>query len=112
MFISALLAAVASAALGNAPAPTLQPITLPKGETFATLATPLSRPIDTVFDGRIWHCEGQTCRAGYTSSARSQSTTRECAAVAKRIGAFESYQTGSDLLAADALTTCNATAKR
>jgi hypothetical protein len=112
MFASIVLAAVASATLANAPAPTVQPISLSKGVTVARLAAPLSKPVDQVFDGRIWHCEGQTCRAGFTTSAVSQSTTRECATVAKKLGAFEAYQTGSDLLAGDALAKCNASAKR
>lgn len=112
MFTSFVLASVASATLANAPAPTIQPVSLARGVTVAQLAAPLSRPVDQVFDGRIWHCEGQTCRAGFTTSAISQSTTRECATVAKKLGAFASYQTGSDLLAGDALAKCNASAKR
>jgi hypothetical protein len=112
MFINIVLAAVASATLANAPAPTLQPISLAKGVTVAHLASPLSHPVDQAFDGRMWHCEGQVCRAGFTTSAVSQSTTRECATVAKKLGAFDSYQTGSDLLAGDALEKCNASAKR
>lgn len=112
MFASFVLAAVASATLANAPAPSVPPLQLAKGVTVARLATPLSRPVDQAFDGRIWHCEGQTCRAGYVSSAVSQKTFRECATVAKRLGAFESYQTGPDLLAADDLAKCNAAARR
>ena len=112
MFTSSILAAVAAAALANAPAPTLTNVSLAKGASYARLVTPLSQPSDPVLDGRIWHCEGQVCRAGALGTAHAQSLGRECATVAKKVGAFESYQTGSDALAAEDLAKCNASARR
>ncbi len=112
MFIIIQIAAVAAAAfVANAPAPTAAPVApLPKGVTIARLATPLARPADPVFDGRLWHCEGAVCRSG-TAAVRAQSTAQECASLASRLGAFESYQTGADALGGEKLAKCNAGAK-
>lgn len=113
MFTSPIFAAaVAAAALANAPAPSVQPVSLVKGASYAKLVTPLARPADPVLDGRIWHCEGQVCTAGALSTAHAQSLGRECATAAKKLGAFEVYQTGSDVLAGDDLAKCNASARR
>lgn len=112
MFVQAFAALAVAAVAANAPAPTVTPVSLAKGATYARLTTPLTRSADPVIDGRIWHCEAQTCRAGATSTARVQSLGRECASAAKSLGAFESYQTGADVVAGDDLGKCNAAARR
>ncbi len=112
MFVQALAALAVAAVAANAPAPAVTPVSLAKGVTYARLAIPLTRPADPVIDGRIWHCEAQTCRANATSTARVQSLGRECASAAKSLGAFELYQTGSDVVAGDDLGKCNTSAKR
>lgn len=107
----AMIAAVALAA--TAPTPKPAPVdALPKGVTVARLSTPLARPADPVLDGRIWHCEGSTCRVAANTSAKSQSLARECGAAARELGAFESYQTGAATLDGDDLARCNAAARR
>ena len=114
MFITNVItAAVAAATLASAPAPhaTLQPVSLAKGATFARLVTPLAQAADPVLDGRIWHCEGATCQVGAFTNARPQSVGSECSTAARKLGAFEFYQTGSTLLDGDALAKCNSAAK-
>ena len=112
MFVQALAALAVAAAVANAPAPSVTPVSLVKGASYARLTSPLARGADPVIDGRIWHCEGQVCRAAPLSTARSQPIGRECASVAHHVGALETYQTGADLLGGDDLAKCNAAARR
>ena len=107
----AMIAAVAIAA--TAPAPKAASVeALPKGVTMARLATPLAAPADPVMDGRIWHCEGDTCRVNAAATARSQSIARECETASSALGAFEFYQTGARALEGDDLARCNAHARK
>lgn len=116
MFITVQLAALAAAAVAatSVPSPTvtLQPVSLAKGAAYARLVTPLARPADPVLDGRIWHCEGQVCRANAFSTAHAQSLGRECASAARKLGAFEHYQNGSEVLQGEDLAKCNTSARR
>lgn len=113
--VAGLLAAAAPAfageAAGSAPAPAFAKLDLRKGETVATLATPLKSPKDPVIDGRIWHCEASTCRVASFASAHALPLVRECSDAAKSVGAFASYQTGDEVLAGDSLTKCNTAAR-
>ena len=107
----AMIAALAFSA--TAPAPKAAPLDpLPKGVTMATLATPLAEPSDPVLDGRIWHCEGATCRVNAATSARAQSIGSECEDASHMLGAFETYQTGARTLEGDDLARCNAHARK
>ena len=112
MFVQAFAALAVAAVAANAPAPTVTSVSLSKGASYARLTTPLTRAADPVIDGRIWHCEAQTCRAGAATTARAQSLGRECASAARALGAFEVYQTGSDVLGGEDLGKCNTAAKR
>ncbi len=85
--------------------------TLAKGVTRVQLAAPLVKAIDPVIDGRIWHCEGDACQANPMPGSRAQSLQRECEAAARTIGAFQTYQTGPEELAADKLARCNTQAR-
>ena len=114
--IAGLLVAAAPAfageTAGSAPTPGLTKLDLRKGETVATLATPLKSPKDPVIDGRIWHCEAATCRVGALTSAHAQTIGRECADAAKMVGAFASYQTGDEAVDGEALAKCNTSARK
>ncbi len=107
----AMIAAVALAA--TAPAPKAAPLDpLPHGVTMARLVTPLAQPVDPVLDGRIWHCEGATCRVNAATSARAQSIASECEDASHALGAFEFYQTGARSVEGDDLARCNAHAHK
>ena len=73
--VAGLLATAAPAfageAAGSAPTPGVTKLDLRKGETVATLSTPLKSPKDPVIDGRIWHCEASTCRVAALTSAHA-----------------------------------------
>jgi hypothetical protein len=118
--IAGLLAAAAPAFAGpalsgeaaSAPTPGITKLDLRKGETVAVLATPLKSPKDPVIDGRIWHCEADTCRVSPLSTAHAEPLGRECADAAKMVGAFTSYQTGADTVDGEALAKCNTSARK
>lgn len=99
-----LLAAGAASAQDAAP--------LRKGEVLAMLSTPLTKGFDPVIDGRIWHCDGDTCRANPLSTMHAQTTLRECQSAVRVTGAFASYRSGADTLAAEQLEACNARARK
>lgn len=103
--------ALAGVALSAVPA-SAQSSDLRKGETYATLSSPLKEPFDDVIDGRIWHCDGTTCRVAPTQTASGQSVARECANASRKLGAFATYQTGSATLDGDKLSACNTGAKK
>ncbi len=113
--IAGLLATAAPAFAGeaaSAPTPGVTKLDLRKGETVATLATPLKSPKDPVIDGRIWHCEAATCRVSPLSTAHAAPIGRECADAAKMVGAFASYQTGDETVDGEALAKCNTSARK
>jgi hypothetical protein len=115
MSIKTLIAglALAGVALSTVPASAqTAKLELRKGETVATLVNPLKRPFDDALDGRMWHCEGVSCRAPALSTASGTSLARECATAAAKLGAFAQYQTGDKVVEGDALAACNAKAKK
>ena len=103
--------AVAAVALSAVPA-SAQMMELRRGETSATLASPLKEPFDDAIDGRMWHCEGTSCHVSPMATASGQSLARECANAAHKVGAFATYQTGSMVVDGDKLNTCNTGAKK
>ena len=112
--VAGLLVAAApafAAENGSAPTPGVTKLDLRKGETVAMLAKPLRSPKDPVIDGRIWHCETDTCRAEPTRTSRAVALGRECSDAARSIGAFASYQTGDDMVSGDDLAKCNTSAR-
>lgn len=111
--IAGLLTAAAPAFAGeSASAPGMAKLDLRRGETVAMLVTPLKSPKDPVIDGRIWHCEAATCRVSPLSTVHAQAIGRECATAAKQVGAFASYQTGDETVDGEALSKCNASARK
>lgn len=83
---------------------------LPNGYSEATLATAVAKPKTVIIDGRFWKCADKTCYANPSEQASQQAFGRECARVAAKFGAFESYTTGEKTFTADELTACNAKA--
>ena len=81
------------------------------GESRAVLATPATKPIERVIDGRIWRCDGAVCGAQPTAQADAQRIASECRHAAVHLGAFLAYQTGSKSLTSAQLTDCNASLK-
>lgn len=71
----------------------------------AVLAKPASRAV-IVLDDRVWHCDGRVCRAD--RRGRSQSLTRECARVARRLGALIAYSRAGAAIDPATLALCNA----
>lgn len=110
MMMKTLAAALALTSLALATGAEAQ--ALRKGETSATLASPLKKPFYDVIDGRMWDCSGTTCHANPQGGMSAQSLARECASAAKKLGAFATYQTGDKTVEGDALTACNAGAKK
>ena len=113
MTIRTLLAglALAGVALSALPA-SAQTGDLRRGETVATLSSPLKQPFDDAIDGRMWHCEGTTCHVSPMATASGQSVARECANAAHRVGAFATYQTGATTVDGEKLNACNTGAKK
>ena len=113
MRILLVAALVASASLSVVAASAADaPAQLPKGFSAARMSAPLKQRIDPVVDGRIWHCEGEDCSAAAQGGMRSQPIAVECKRAAQAIGAFSSYQSGPEVMTAEQLATCNASAKK
>ena len=93
--ISLAGALFATAAIAAAPGPNAE----------ARLKAPVTAPVSRVLDGRIWRCENDVCLAG--KSTKSQPPVRECARVARELGALVSYRTGATVLSEDQLAACN-----
>jgi hypothetical protein len=71
----------------------------------ATLAQPVSAPVEKIVDGRIWRCEGSTCIGG-SGFAKSQPITRECSRAAKQLGQFTAFRRGERALDAEQMKAC------
>ena len=111
MMKSIALAALSLAAFAAA-APASAQASLGRGESLAMLESPLKSGFDPVVAGRIWHCDGDACRASAMGSASGKSLVRECGDVAAKAGAVASFQTGDATVSADDLKKCNANAKK
>ena len=111
MLKSFAVAALSLAAIASA-APAMAQTALGRGESLATLATPLTNGFDPVLAGRIWHCDGGYCRASAMGSASGKSLVRECGDVAAKAGEITAFQTGDASVSADDLKKCNANAKK
>lgn len=84
---------------------------LPAGASMVRLVSALRTPVDPVLDGRIWHCDGADCRSAPFATVSGRSLVRQCENLARKVGTVESYQVGSETLAATDLAQCNAVAK-
>ena len=73
----------------------------------AGLPDPMAAPHDRILDGRIWRCEGATCRSAGESAPASQPVLRECRRLVRVLGPLISYRSGPVLFDAAALARCN-----
>ena len=113
MIIKTLVAGLALASIAFSALPaSAQMADLRKGETAATLSSPLKQPFDDVIDGRMWHCEGASCHVSPMATMSGQSLARECANASRKLGAFATYQTGAMTVEGDKLSACNTGAKK
>jgi hypothetical protein len=83
---------------------------LPAGVSQATLVQAVAKPKTVIIDGRFWKCVDKTCTANPSEQYSQQAYGRECARVAAKFGAFESYASGDKTFTAEELTACNAKA--
>lgn len=96
----ALLVMAALAALG------LPPIAHAEtGRLEAVLAAPEAKRM-VVLDSRVWRCDSNLCLA--RSPGRSQSLSRECARVARKLGLLSAYSRNGMPLTSAQIKTCNA----
>ena len=84
---------------------------LSRGASVVRLSAALRAPVDPVLDGRIWHCDGADCRSAPFATVSGRSLVRQCENLARKVGAVESYQVGSETLTTADLAQCNADAK-
>jgi hypothetical protein len=111
MFTTSLLSIAAAAALFSTVAQPVAAEPLPKGASLVKLATPLRSGMDPVLDGRIWHCDGDTCRAGAFSTASARSLVNQCGDVAHKLGPVALFQVGDEVVSDEDLARCNAQAR-
>ena len=80
---------------------------LQSGSSRAVLATPVSRPLRGVIDGRFWQCQETICLAAANGGQGPQQVVNECMHAAAKLGRFTGYATGQHTLSDDELATCN-----
>ena len=101
---------VIAIALASALTFTSSAFALPTGASQATLVQAVAKPKTVIIDGRFWKCADKTCFANPSEQGSSQAFNKECARVAAKFGAFESYTTGEKTFTTEELTACNAKA--
>ncbi|CAN5243388.1 hypothetical protein BH09PSE2_BH09PSE2_15190 [soil metagenome] len=111
MLKSFAVAALSLAAIAST-SPAFAQTALGRGESLAMLSSPLKSGFDPVVAGRIWHCDGDACRASAMATVSGKSLVRECGDVAAKAGEIVSFQTGDTSVSADDLKKCNANAKK
>jgi hypothetical protein len=103
--ISAVAAAFALMASGAFAAPAAF-----KAE--ATLATPVSAPVEAVISGVTWKCDGDRCVGEAERHSSLDNPVRECKKVAAQVGPLAGYVTRGRELTGGGLKACNSVAAK
>ena len=78
----------------------------------ATLAKPVSAPVDATVSGVAWHCEADKCVGQADRYVSLDSSVKECRKVADALGPLATYASRGHALTQGSLTACNANAAK
>ena len=98
-----LFAVAALAATGGQAMAEIQPQNLKQEGGWLTLSAPAAKD-HIVFDGAIWRCKAEVCRA---SQVKSLPPLRSCKRLARELGSVTSFGYRGVTLSADQLAACN-----
>jgi len=76
----------------------------------ATLAKPVSAPVDTTVSGVAWHCEADKCVGQAERYSSLDNPVKECRKVAEAVGPLAAYASRGRVMTKGSLTACNANA--
>jgi hypothetical protein len=76
----------------------------------ATLAKPVSAPVNATVSGVAWRCEADRCVGQADRYSSLDSPVKECRKVAEALGPLVSYASRGHAMTKGALSACNANA--
>jgi hypothetical protein len=74
----------------------------------ATLAKPVSTPVDATVSGVAWHCEADKCAGQAERYSSLDNPVKECRKVAEAVGPLAAYASRGRVMTRGSLAACNA----